>query len=115
MTKMALRSDMGAYDTDRPDGFGARGGGRRRGKTPPSKPCCEYELNGYWDDDFTNVLDHLSPEAGGISYNHETDGRQYFDYLYERQNRNEKIEYCLGNLLQRIIPNSWRYGAKDHS
>ena len=43
------------------------------GVNPSSKPGWEYELNGYWDDDFTNVLDHLSPEAGGIfnaSINH---------------------------------------------
>ena len=31
-TKMAKKSHPGAYDTVRPDGFGARGGGGRRGK-----------------------------------------------------------------------------------
>ena len=59
MAKMATRSHIGAYDTDRPDSFGARGGGRRRGK-PSIQPGWEYELNGYWDDGFTNALDHLS-------------------------------------------------------
>ena len=36
------------------------------GVSPSIQPDCKYELNGYWDDDFTNVLDHLSPEADGI-------------------------------------------------
>ena len=36
------------------------------GVNPSIQPGWEYELNGHWDDDFTNVLDHLSPEAGGI-------------------------------------------------
>ena len=36
------------------------------GVNPSIQPGWEYELNGYWDDDFTNALDHLSPEAGGI-------------------------------------------------
>ena len=31
-TKMAKKSNIGAYGGVRPDGFGARGGGRRRGK-----------------------------------------------------------------------------------
>ena len=31
-TKMAKKSNTGAYDTVGPDDFGARGGGRRRGK-----------------------------------------------------------------------------------
>ena len=41
-----------------------RGGGRRRGK-----PLLQgsWRLNGCWVEDFTKVLDHLSPEAGGIS------------------------------------------------
>ena len=37
------------------------------GLNPSSKPGWEYDLNGCCDEDFTNVLDHLSPEAGGIS------------------------------------------------
>ena len=36
------------------------------GVNPSIQPGWQYELNGCWDDDFTNVLDHLSPEAGGI-------------------------------------------------
>ena len=32
ITKMAIRSHIGAYDTVIPDGSGARGGGRRRAK-----------------------------------------------------------------------------------
>ena len=35
------------------------------GVNPSIQPGREYELNGYWDDDFTNALDQLSPEAGG--------------------------------------------------
>jgi len=31
-TKMAIKSNMGAFGGARPDDFGARGGGRRRGK-----------------------------------------------------------------------------------
>ena len=37
------------------------------GVNPSIQPGWEYELNGYWDDDFTNALDHLSAEAGGIT------------------------------------------------
>ena len=44
-------------------GFPLQVGG---GLNPSSKPGWEYELNGCWDEDFTNVLDHLSPEAAGI-------------------------------------------------
>ena len=36
------------------------------GLNPSSKPGCQYELDGCWDGDFTNVLDHLSREAGWI-------------------------------------------------
>ena len=36
------------------------------GVNPSIQPGWEYELNGCWDSDFTNALDHLSPEAGGI-------------------------------------------------
>ena len=36
------------------------------GVNPSIQPGWQYELNGCWDDDFTNALDHLSPEAGGI-------------------------------------------------
>ena len=32
MTRMANKLHTGDYDTARPDDFGARGGGRRRGK-----------------------------------------------------------------------------------
>ena len=36
------------------------------GVNPSIQTGLDYELNGYWDDDFTNALDHLSPEDGGI-------------------------------------------------
>ena len=36
------------------------------GVNPPPGKLEEIGLNGCWDDDFTKVLYHLSPEAGGI-------------------------------------------------
>ena len=57
---------MGDDEWERDLGFGARGEEEGGGVNPSIQPGWEYELNGYWDDDFTNVLDHLSPEAGGI-------------------------------------------------
>ena len=44
-------------------GFPLQEGG---GVNPSIQPGWQCELNGYWDDDFKNALDHLSPEAGGI-------------------------------------------------
>ena len=46
-------------------GFEPRGGGGRR-----AKPLLQGEMGliRCWDEDFTKVLDHLSPEAGGIIY-----------------------------------------------
>ena len=42
--------------------------GRRKGGgvNPSSRELEEMGLNGCWVEDFTKVLDHLSPEAGGI-------------------------------------------------
>ena len=46
---------MGQVGWERHLDFRAWGGGKEEG------------LSGCWVEDFTKVLDHLSPEAGGIS------------------------------------------------
>ncbi len=63
MTRMAKKSHTGDYDTARPDDFGARGGGRRRGK--PLLQSWRMELEriervGGMEDE-TKTLNHLSP------------------------------------------------------
>ena len=40
---------------------------RRRGKPLLQGSWRRFGLNWFWDEDFTKALDHLSPEAGGIS------------------------------------------------
>ena len=42
--------------------LGEEGGG---GVNPSSRGVGGDWLNWFWDEDFTKVLDHLSPEAGG--------------------------------------------------
>ena len=39
---------------------------RRRGKPLLQGSWRRFGLNWFWDEDFTKVLDHLSPEAGRI-------------------------------------------------
>ena len=63
MTRMAKKSHTGPYDRTRPDDFGARGGGRRRGK--PLLQSWRMELKriervGGMEDE-TKTLNHLSP------------------------------------------------------
>ena len=66
MPWMAKKSDIGGYDCARPVGFRAPGRRKGGGVNPSSRKLEERGLNGFWDKDFTKVLDHLSPEAGGI-------------------------------------------------
>ena len=63
MTRMANKSHTGDYGCARPDDFGARGGGRRRGK--PLLQSWRMELKriervGGMEDE-TKTLNHLSP------------------------------------------------------
>ncbi len=63
MTRMAKKSHTGDYGWARPDDFGARGGGRRRGK--PLLQSWRMELEriervGGMEDE-TKTLNHLSP------------------------------------------------------
>jgi hypothetical protein len=63
MTRMAKKSHTGDYGGARPDDFGPRGGGRRRGK--PLLQSWRMELKriervGGMEDE-TKTLNHLSP------------------------------------------------------
>ena len=63
MTRMTKKSHIGDYATAFPDGFGARGGGRRRGK--PLLQSWRMELKriervGGMEGE-TKTLNHLSP------------------------------------------------------
>ena len=49
-------------------GFWSQGRRKGGGLNPSSRELEEMGLNGCWVEDFTKVLDHLSPEAGGILY-----------------------------------------------
>ena len=57
------------YDSVSQRKGGASEAGKEEGQTPPPGKLEEMGLNGCWDEDFTKVLNHLSPEAGGIYFN----------------------------------------------
>ena len=66
MNRMAKKPHVGGYACAKASiqSLGRRKGG---GVNPSSRELEETGLNGCWDEDFTKVLDHLSPEAGGIT------------------------------------------------
>ena len=53
---MAIKSNLGAYETARPDDLGPRGGGRRRGK-----PLLQ-RIGGSWKKDFSKMVSR-NPET----------------------------------------------------
>ena len=63
MTKVAKKSKIGDYDPTRPDDFGARGGGGRRGKPllQGSWRKLEDQVEGMNAE--TQVRNHLSPRG----------------------------------------------------
>ena len=66
ITRMANKLHVGGYDCARNGRSRALGRRKGGGINPSSRELEEMGLNGCWDEDFTKVLDHLSPKAGGI-------------------------------------------------
>ena len=65
-TKMAIKSHIGTYDLARRDDFGARGGGRRRGK-PFLQRSWKVKLIGRWIEGLhEGSRPPVAQRAGGI-------------------------------------------------